>query len=50
MLPKVNKAEMTGMMESIKEYLRSHQGVMRVPIAYVIRNTIAVQIYGDYPK
>ena len=50
MLPKVNKVDMAGRMESIKECLRSHHGVMRVPPAYVFRRTIPVQMYGDYPK
>ena len=49
MLHKVNKADMAGMMESIKAYLRSHHAVMRMSLAYVIRNTKTVQIYGDYP-
>ena len=31
-LPRVNKADMAGMMEAIKEYLRSCHGVMRVPL------------------
>ena len=31
-------------------YLRSCQDVMRVPLAYIIRKTIIVQIYGDYPR
>ena len=30
--------------------LRSHWGVVRAPLAYVIRKTIIVLIYGDYPK
>ena len=47
MLPKVNKADMAGMMEAIKEYIKSHHGVMRAPLAYIIRKTITVQIYGD---
>ena len=49
MLPKVNKADMTGMMDSIKEYLRSCCGVMKAHLAYVIKKTINVQIYGNYP-
>ena len=49
MLPKINKSDMAGMMEAIKEYLRSRHGVTRAPLAYVIRKTITVQIYGDYP-
>ena len=32
-LTKVNKADMAGMMESIKEYFRSCHSVMRVPLA-----------------
>ena len=44
MLPKDNKADMTGMMESIEEYLRSHHGVIRVPLAYIIRKIIIVKI------
>ena len=32
-LPKVNKADMAGMMESIEEYLRSSCHVTRVPLA-----------------
>ena len=41
---------MAGMTESIKEYLRSCHGVVRAPLVYVLRKTIAVQVYGDYPK
>ena len=48
-LPKVNKADMAGMIKSIKEYLLLHHGVIRVPPAYVIRKNITVQVYGDYP-
>ena len=50
MLPEINKADMAGTMESIKEYLRSHHGDMRVLLTYFIRRTITVQVYGDYPK
>ena len=39
---------MEEMMESIKEYLRSCHGVVRAPLAYIIRKTIIVQIYDDY--
>ena len=46
-LLKVNKADLAGMIESIKEYLRSQCGVVRVPLAFIIRKTITVQIYGD---
>ena len=49
-LPKVNKADRAGTIESIKEYLRSCHGVIRAPLAYVIRKTILIQPYGDYPK
>ena len=37
-------------MKSIEEYLRSCHGFVRVPIAYIIRKTIAVQTYGNYQK
>ena len=50
MLPKINKADIAGMMESIKEYLRLHLDVMRAPLAYIIRKDIAVQTYGNYHK
>ena len=50
MLPKINKSDMAGMMESIEEYLRSHHGVIKAPLAYVIRKTITVQTNGDYPR
>ena len=49
MLPKINKSDMAGMMEAIKEYLRScHDGIW-APLAYVIWMTITVQSYGDHP-
>ena len=48
-LPKMNKSDMAGTMEFIKEYLRSHCGVIKAPLAYVIRKTIIVQTMGDYP-
>ena len=32
MMPKVNKADTAGTMEAIKEYLRFHHGVMKVPL------------------
>ena len=48
-LPKINKSDMAGMMAAIEEYLRLHHGVIRAPLAYVIRKTITVQTYGDYP-
>ena len=37
-------------MESIKEYLRLHDGIVRLPLAYIIRKTTIVQTYGNYPK
>ena len=49
-LPKVNKADMAGIIETIKEYCRSHHGVIRGPLAYVIRKIIIVQTFGDYPR
>ena len=48
-LPKVKKADMAGMMESIKEYLQSCCEVIRVSLTY-IRKTMTVQTYGVYPK
>ena len=39
-LPMANKAGATGMMEAIKEYLRSHCSVVSVPYAYVVRKTV----------
>ena len=47
MLFKVNKADIAGMIEVIKEYLSSHHGVIRTPFAYVINMIIMVY---DYPK
>ena len=49
MLPKINKSVMAGMMEAIKEYLRSCHGDVWAPQMYIIRKTITVQIYGNYP-
>ena len=45
----INKPDMAGMMESIKEHLRTHHGVVKAFLAYVIRKTIIVQTNGDYP-
>ena len=45
-LPKVNKADMAGLMEAIK----ACHSVMRAPLAYIMRKTIIVETYGDYPK
>ena len=43
-------SDMAGTMEAIKKYLRSYGGVIWAPLAYVVRKTIIVQTYGDYPK
>ena len=48
--PKVNKAHMAAMMESNEKYIKSCYGVVRVPLAYVIRKTMNFQTYGDYTK
>ena len=37
-------------MEANIEYLRSCHGIMTAPLAYMIRKTITVQIYVNYPK
>ena len=50
MLAKVNKAEMAGMIESIKKYLRSCCGLVGAPLAFAIMITILVKIYYDSPK
>ena len=50
MLPKINKSDMAGTMEAIEEYIRSHCGVVKAHLAYIIRKTIIVQSYCDYPK
>ena len=47
MPPEFNKADMTGMMEPIKEYLRLHYGDIRAPLVYIIRKAILVEIHGD---
>ena len=49
-LPKVNMADMAGMIEFIEEYLRSCHGVVRVSLAYINRKTKIFQNYGDYPR
>ena len=33
-----------------EKYLRSCHGVVQVPLAYIIRKTMTVQTYGDYPS
>ena len=50
MLPKVNKADMAGTIDAIKKYPRSHGGVIRAPLAHIIRKTLIVETYGDYHK
>ena len=45
MLPKVNKANMTGIMEDIKEYLRSCHSVKRAHLVCVMRKTIVVEMW-----
>ena len=49
MLLKINESDTARTMESIKEYLMTHHGVVKTPLAYIIRKTITVQTYGDYP-
>ena len=49
LLPKINKSDMAGMMETIEEYLRACHGVIKAPLAYFIRKTITAQTNGDYP-
>ena len=49
-LPKVSKSDMAGTIEAIKEYLRLCCGVVRAPLAYVIKKNIQVQTYSEYPK
>ena len=50
MMPNVNKADLAVMMRVIKKYLKSCHGVIRAPLAYIIRKAIITQTYGDYPK
>ena len=45
MLPKIEKAQITGTMKAIKEYFRSHLGVKRVPLACIIKKTIVVETH-----
>ena len=42
MQPQVNKADLAVTMEAIEKYLRKFCGVVRVPLAYIIRETIIV--------
>ena len=48
-LLKINKSDIAGMMEAIKEYLRSCHHVVRAPLAYIERKKIIVKTYNDYP-
>ena len=48
-LPKVNKVNMAGTLEAIKENLRSCHCIMKTPLVFIIRKTMVVQTYGDYP-
>ena len=50
MLLKVNKTDMAGTMEAIKEYLRSCHGAVQTPLANILRKTMIVQTYDDYTK
>ena len=50
MLPQINKCDMAGKSDAIEEHLRSCQGAVRAPLVYIIRMTILVQTYGDYPE
>ena len=38
------------MMKAIKEYIRTHHGVIQAPPAYVIRKNVIIKTYGDYTK
>ena len=48
-LPKISKSDMAVTIDATKEYLRSCHGVIRAPLADIIRKAIIVQNYGDYP-
>ena len=48
MLPNFNKTDIAGTLESIEDYLRSHHGVVRAILAYIIRKNITVKTYGDH--
>ena len=43
----VNKSDLAGMTEFIKEYHRSCCGFIKKPLVYFIRKTIIAQIYDD---
>ena len=44
MLHKVNKADMEGTVESLEEYLKTCCGIMIVPLAYIFKKTITIQM------
>ena len=46
-LPRINKSDMAGTKEAIEKYPRSCHGVLRAPLAYVIRKYVLVGTYGD---
>ena len=48
-LPKMNKSDMAGMMEAIKEYIRLCHGIAPSPLANAMWKTIVVQTYGGFP-
>ena len=48
-LEKINKSDMAGTMETIKGYLKSCHGVIRSPLANVMRKTKTAKVYGDCP-
>ena len=50
MQPKINKSDMAGMMKAIKEYLRSSHGVIRAPLAYIVRKTVILNTCRNYAK
>ena len=50
MLLKINKSDRAGTMEVIKENPRSHHGVLRAPLAYIIMKNIVIETCGNYFK
>ena len=49
-LSKINKSDMAGTEEAIKKYLRSCFGVIRAPLAYIMRKNVIVETCSDYLK
>ena len=47
-LLRVDKADMAGTVEAMKEYLRSCCGVKKVLLAYIIRKMVIVKMYYNY--